>query len=671
MNKKKYSVEENYHGTTVNDEFRWLEDENSEETKEWIKKEIKESDSYFQNLNNYKEVENRIKELMDYDEYTFPKIFSNKLYYFKREGLKDQPYLSEFILGESKEEILIDQNKFSEDGTVAITNFFPDNKNHYIAYTLAESGSDRQKIFIYDIQKNKILDDKLEWVKFTNISWGPENKGFYYTRFPEEGTVAKEDENNYCQVYWHKLGSKQKDDKLIYKNDKRKELNYMPEITADKNYIILSVSKGTSPKNGIFYKKIGSKNDFVKLFEVMDAEYNFIGNKGKIFYFKTDKNTEKGKIISVDIENNKINEIISAKEEILEKAVFLKDTFFTVYLKDASNVIRIYDKNGYIKNNYEENIPLTVDQINSDKENAKIVFIIQSYLKVPTIYLYDLIKNEFKLIKESDYDFDFENYLSEKYFYKSKDGTKIPMTVNHKKNMKKDKENKTLLYGYGGFNINMTPTFSPTTIFWLEKGGVYAVANLRGGGEYGSKWHEEGMLAKKQNVFDDFISAGEWLISKNYTKKSKLAIWGRSNGGLLVSSVMVQRPELFGAVIANVPVTDMLRYHKFTVGSYWIPEYGDPDKKEDFKYLYDYSPLHNLEKGEKYPPVIVATGDTDDRVVPLHSRKFLAALKDADSGNEVNLFRMEKKAGHGFGKPTSKIIEERRDFYSFLLNELG
>ena len=668
--KKKYNLEENYHGTTVKDEFRWLEDEDSEETKEWIKKEVKISKRYFQNLSNYKEVENRIKELMDYEEYTFPKINDNNLYFFKREGLKNQPYLSEYQLEENTEKILIDQNEFSTDGTVAITNFFPDNKNHYIAYTLAESGSDRQRIFIYDTHKQNIIDDKLEWVKFTNISWDTENKGFYYTRFPEVGTVPKEDENNYCQVYWHKIGNKQKDDILIYKNDKRKELNYIPKITADKNYLILSVSKGTSPKNGIYYKKLGTKNDFVKLFEVMDAEYNFIGNKGKIFYFKTDKNSQKGKIISFNIENNQIKEIISEKEEILEKAVFLKNLFFTVYLKDASNIIRVYDINENIINSYDENIPLTVDQINSDKENKKIVFVIQSYLKVPTVYLYDGNNNKFKIIKETDYDFDFKKYLSEKHFYESKDGTKIPVTVNHKKNIEKDNENKTLLYGYGGFNINMTPVFSPTTLFWLENGGIYAVANLRGGGEYGSTWHEEGMLDKKQNVFDDFISAAEWLISKKYTKKSKLAIWGRSNGGLLVTSVMVKRPSLFGAVIANVPVTDMLRYHKFTVGSYWIPEYGDPDKKEDFKYLYDYSPLHNLEKGEEYPPAIVATGDTDDRVVPLHSRKFLAALKDADSGNKVKLFRMEKKAGHGFGKPTSKIIEERRDFYSFLLNEL-
>ena len=668
--KKKYNLEENYHGTTVKDEFRWLEDEDSEETKKWIKKEVKISKRYFQNLSNYKEVENRIKELMDYEEYTFPKINDNNLYFFKREGLKNQPYLSEYQLEENTEKILIDQNEFSTDGTVAITNFFPDNKNHYIAYTLAKSGSDRQRIFIYDTHKQNIIDDKLEWVKFTNISWDTENKGFYYTRFPEVGTVPKEDENNYCQVYWHKIGNKQKDDILIYKNDKRKELNYIPKITADKNYLILSVSKGTSPKNGIYYKKLGTEKDFVKLFEVMDAEYNFIGNKGKIFYFKTDKNSQKGKIISFNIENNQIKEIISEKEEILEKAVFLKNLFFTVYLKDASNIIRVYDINENIINNYDGNIPLTVDQINSDKENKKIVFVIQSYLKVPTVYLYDGNNNKFKIIKETDYDFDFKKYLSEKHFYESKDGTKIPVTVNHKKNIEKDNENKTLLYGYGGFNINMTPVFSPTTLFWLENGGIYAVANLRGGGEYGSTWHEEGMLDKKQNVFDDFISAAEWLISKKYTKKSKLAIWGRSNGGLLVTSVMVKRPSLFGAVIANVPVTDMLRYHKFTVGSYWIPEYGDPDKKEDFKYLYDYSPLHNLEKGEEYPPAIVATGDTDDRVVPLHSRKFLAALKDADSGNKVKLFRMEKKAGHGFGKPTSKIIEERRDFYSFLLNEL-
>src|SRR6056297_1600351 len=668
--KKKYNLEENYHGTTVKDEFRWLEDEDSEETKKWIKKEVKISKRYFQNLSNYKEVENRIKELMDYEEYTFPKINDNNLYFFKREGLKNQPYLSEYQLEENTEKILIDQNEFSTDGTVAITNFFPDNKNHYIAYTLAESGSDRQRIFIYDTHKQNIIDDKLEWVKFTNISWDTENKGFYYTRFPEVGTVPKEDENNYCQVYWHKIGNKQKDDILIYKNDKRKELNYIPKITADKNYLILSVSKGTSPKNGIYYKKLGTEKDFVKLFEVMDAEYNFIGNKGKIFYFKTDKNSQKGKIISFNIENNQIKEIFSEKEEILEKAVFLKNLFFTVYLKDASNIIRVYDINENIINNYDGNIPLTVDQINSDKENKKIVFVIQSYLKVPTVYFYDGNNNKFKIIKETDYDFDFKKYLSEKHFYESKDGTKIPVTVNHKKNIEKDNEYKTLLYGYGGFNINMTPVFSPTTLFWLENGGIYAVANLRGGGEYGSTWHEEGMLDKKQNVFDDFISAAEWLISKKYTKKSKLAIWGRSNGGLLVTSVMVKRPSLFGAVIANVPVTDMLRYHKFTVGSYWIPEYGDPDKKEDFKYLYDYSPLHNLEKGEEYPPAIVATGDTDDRVVPLHSRKFLAALKDADSGNKVKLFRMEKKAGHGFGKPTSKIIEERRDFYSFLLNEL-
>ncbi|MGM0436844.1 MAG: prolyl oligopeptidase family serine peptidase [Bacillota bacterium] len=670
MKEKRNSVKEDYHGNLIEDEFRWLEDDNSVETKKWIKNELELSEDYFKNLNNYQEVEKRISELMDYDEYSFPKINNNNLYYFKREGLKDQPYLDQFCLHKKEEKILIDQNEFSEDGTIAITNFFPDDNDDFIAYTLAESGSDRQEIFVYDNQKKETLKDKLKWVKFSNISWDSYNNGFYYTRFPEVGTVPKEDENNYCKVYWHKLGNHQENDKLVYKDDKRKELNYRPILTDDKKYLILSVSKGTSPKNGIYYRKASKEKEFVKLFEVMDAEYNFIGSKEEKFYFKTDKNAEKGKIISFDIKSNKIKDVISEKDEILEKSVFLKNKIFTVYLDDASNIIKVYNNKGKIINNHKEQIPVTIDQINKDSNNSKIVFIIQSYLKAPTIYLYDGNKNKFKLIRETKFDFDFENYLSKKYFYKSKDGTKIPIIVNHKKDLIKDNNNKTLLYGYGGFNINMTPVFSPTTLFWLEKGGVYAVANLRGGGEYGRKWHEEGMLDKKQNVFDDFISAGEWLISKNYTNSKKLAIWGRSNGGLLVTAVMVQRPDLFGAVIANVPVTDMLRYHKFTVGSYWIPEYGDPDKKEDFKYLYKYSPLHNLEKGEEYPSVIVATGDTDDRVVPLHSRKFLAALKDADEGNKINLFRMENKAGHGFGKPTSKIIEERRDFYSFLFNEL-
>ena len=672
MKEKKYSAKEDYHGTIIKDEFRWLEDKESLETKKWIKKELEKTKYYFKDTENYEEIENRISQLMDYTEYSFPKLRNNKLYYFKKEGLEDQPILYKEDLEKNEETLLINQNEFSDDGTIAITNFFPDRKGKYLAYTLAHSGSDRQEIHIFDIEKKKHIEEKLNWVKFTNIVWDSDNKGFYYIRFPEVGTVVKEDENNYCRVYWHKIGSEQKEDKLIYKNDEKKELNYRPILSNHDDYFLLSVSKGTAPENGIYYKKADNESEFSKLFDVMEAEYDFIGNKNNLFYFKTDKNADRGRIIAIDVTEKqyKLKEIISEKEEILEQAVFIEDKFFAIYLIDGSHKILVYNKDGEVINEYRENIPLTVNQLNVAIDNQQIVFIIQSYLKVPTIYLYDGKINKFKLIKNTNYDFDFESYKSKKYFYESKDGTEVPLTITAPKNIKKDSNNKTLLYGYGGFNINMTPIFSPTTLFWLEKGGVYAVANLRGGGEYGSNWHKEGMLHNKQNVFDDFIAAAEWLIKKNYTKSEKLAIWGRSNGGLLVTASMVQRPKLFGAVIANVPVTDMLRYHKFTVGRYWIPEYGDPDKPEHFKFIYQYSPLHNLKKEEKYPSTIVATGDTDDRVVPLHSRKFLAALKEKDGSNNIKLFRMEKKAGHGFGKPTSKIIEERRDFYTFLLNEL-
>ncbi|MEN3037643.1 MAG: prolyl oligopeptidase family serine peptidase [Candidatus Kryptonium sp.] len=674
---KTVDVVENYHGFKVADPYRWLEDFNSEEVKRWVDAQNKLTFEYIRSVVFYDKIKKRLTELMNYPRVSVPTKAGDRYFFFKNDGLQNQSvlYMRESLKG--KDKLVIDPNKFSEDGTIALMNLSYSRDGRFLAYGISVSGSDWQEIRIRDIATGKDFDEVLKWCKFSSIAWLPDNSGFYYNRFPEPGTVPKEDENNYNRVYFHKLGTPQSEDKLVYERPDAKELNFYPSITEDGKYLILTVTHGTSPKNRIYYRELNSTGDFIRLLDEADASYDFIGNNGSVFYFVTDLNAPRYKIIAIDVKNpdrrNWKDVIPQHKKAVISDARIINDHFVVVYNEDVKHRIEIFSLDGkFIK---EIKLPGsgTVSGLSGKQKDKEMFFGFTSFLYPLNVYRYDFRTGKLELFFETKLTgFNPNDYEVKQIFYESKDGTRIPMYIVHKRNLQLDGNNPALLYGYGGFNISIMPSFSAIRLLWLEIGGIYAVANLRGGSEYGEEWHQAGMLDRKQNVFNDFISAGEWLIKNGYTNSKKLVINGRSNGGLLVAACMVQRPDLYGAVVCEVPVIDMLRYHKFTVGRYWIPEYGNAEANpEHFKFLYAYSPLHNVKKGTVYPPTLITTADHDDRVVPSHAYKFTATLQSANGGDTPILLRVETKAGHGAGKPTSKVIEEQTDIYAFLFKVLG
>ncbi|MCX7761599.1 MAG: prolyl oligopeptidase family serine peptidase [Candidatus Kryptonium sp.] len=674
---KTVDVVENYHGVKVADPYRWLEDFNSDEVKRWVDAQNKLTFEYIRSVAFYDKIKKRLTELMNYPRFSVPTKVENRYFFFKNDGLQNQSvlYMREGLKG--KDKLVIDPNKFSEDGTIALMNLSYSRDGRFLAYGISVSGSDWQEIRIRDIATGKDFDEVLKWCKFSSIAWLPDNSGFYYNRFPEPGTVPKEDENNYNRVYFHKLGTPQSEDKLVYERPDAKELNFYPSITEDGKYLILTVTHGTSPKNRIYYRELNSTGDFVRLLDEADASYDFIGNNGSIFYFVTDLNAPRYKIIAIDVKKpdrrNWKDVIPEHKKAVISDARIINNHFVVVYNEDVKHRIEIYSLDGkFIK---EIKLPGsgTVSGLSGRQKDKEMFFGFTSFLYPLNVYRYDFRTGKLELFFETKLTgFNPNDYEVKQIFYESKDGARVPMYIVHKRGLKLDGNNPALLYGYGGFNISIMPSFSAVRLLWLEIGGVYAVANLRGGSEYGEEWHQAGMLDKKQNVFNDFISAGEWLIKNGYTNSKKLVINGRSNGGLLVAACMVQRPDLYGAVVCEVPVIDMLRYHKFTVGRYWIPEYGNAEANpEHFRFLYAYSPLHNVKKGTIYPPTLITTADHDDRVVPSHAYKFTATLQSANGGDTPILLRVETKAGHGAGKPTTKVIEEQTDIYAFLFKVLG
>ncbi len=673
---KTVDVVDDYHGFKVQDPYRWLEDFESNEVKQWVDAQNQLTFDFVRSVPFYERIKVRLTELMNYPRYSVPVKAGERYFFFKNDGLQNQSvlFMREGLKG--KDILVIDPNKFSEDGTVALMNLSYSRDGRFLAYGVSVSGSDWQEIRIRDVLTGKDYDEVLKWCKFSSIAWLPDNSGFYYNRFPEPGTVPKGEENNYNKVYFHKLGTPQSEDKLIYERPDAKELNFYPQITEDGKYLILTVTHGTSPKNRIYYRKLKGNDDFVRLLDEADASYDFIGNKGDVFYFVTDLNAPKYRIIAIDVnkpERKNWVEIIPEKKAVISNARIINNHFVIVYTEDVKHNIEIYTLDGKFVKKLKLPTSGTVSGLSGRQNDTEMFFGFTSFLFPLNVYRYDFKTGKLELFFESKLKgFNVDDYVVKQVFYESKDGVKVPMYIVHKKDLKLDGNNPALLYGYGGFNISIMPSFSAIRLLWLEIGGVYAVANLRGGSEYGEDWHQAGMLDKKQNVFNDFISAGEWLIKNGYTNSKKLVINGRSNGGLLVAACMVQRPDLFGAVVCEVPVIDMLRYHKFTVGRYWVPEYGNAEANpEHFKFLYAYSPLHNVKKGVVYLPTIITTADHDDRVVPLHAYKFAATLQSANAGDTPILLRVETKAGHGAGKPTSKVIEEQADIYAFIFRVLG
>jgi prolyl oligopeptidase len=670
-----------YHGQAVPDPYRWLEDLDSEQTRAWIEAQNHLTFNYLQQIPARQRIRERLTQLWNYEKYSQPFKEGGRYFYFKNDGLQNQSVLYTQESLEAEARVLLDPNTFSEDGTVALAGIAisrrdsgAEHAGRYLAYGLSRSGSDWQEWKVRDIETGEDLPDHLRWVKFSGASWTLDGQGFFYSRYDEPAPGSEYESANYFQkLYYHRLGTPQSEDVLVYHRPDQKEWGFAGGVTEDGNYLIISVWRGTDPKNLIFYKDLRDpQSPVVELIREFEAEYSFVGNDGSRFWLLTDCQAPRRRLVAIDLEQpDQVQEVIPEAEETLQGVSLINNQFVAFYLKDAHTQIKTFALDG----SYLGEIPLpglgSASGFGGKRYDTETFYTFTSFTTPPTIYRYDFTSGTSTLFRQPQVDFDPQAYEVQQVFYTSKDGTRIPMFLVHRRGLARTGDHPTLLYGYGGFGISLTPSFSVGLVAWLEMGGVYAQPSLRGGGEYGEEWHQAGTKLNKQKVFDDFIAAAEWLIAHGYTNPAKLAISGGSNGGLLVGACLVQRPELFAAALPAVGVFDMLRFHKFTIGWAWISEYGSPENPEEFKALYAYSPLHNLKPGTAYPATLITTADHDDRVVPAHSFKFAAALQAAQGGSQPILIRIDTKAGHGAGKPTSKLIEEAADRWAFLVQVLG
>ncbi|MDB4739218.1 prolyl oligopeptidase family serine peptidase [Akkermansiaceae bacterium] len=663
------------HDIKVPDPYRWLEDLNSDQTSAWVKAQNSLTDSYLDAIPGRQALENHLTKLWNVERLGVPSFEGGSYFFSKNNGLQNQSVLYSSKSLDLEPTALLDPNKLSKDGTVALNSYEVSPDGKYLAYSTSASGSDWVEWKVREIPSRKDLSDHLKWSKFSGVSWAKNSKGFYYGRFPTpkdgEEMMAQ---NIHKKIYFHEIGKPQSEDLLVYERPNQPKQGLYAWVTEDGKYLLIQVSQGTDTKNGLFYKDLSnSTSKVIELLSSFDASYDFITNLGSKFIIRTDLNAPKQKVISIDVNEPlsiRWETIIPESTETLRSVSHIGGLFIANYLKDARTEIRRFKTDG----NSLPPVKLpglgTASGFEGKSDQNETFYYFTSFTSPGAVYRYDVTRNASTLLKAPKTQFDRDHYESRQIFATSRDGTKIPMFIVSKKNLKLDGNNPTLLYAYGGFNISLRPSYSPATIAWLDLGGIYVMANLRGGGEYGEEWHEAGMKLKKQNVFDDFIACAEHLISNKFTTSKKLSIAGGSNGGLLVGACMVQRPELYGACLPAVGVMDMLRFHKFTIGWAWQAEYGKPEDPEDFKNLLTYSPYHNL-KPSNYPATMVITSDHDDRVVPSHSYKFAAALQSAQNGFAPTLIRIESKAGHGAGTPTSKRIEAIVDKYAFLAKALG
>jgi prolyl oligopeptidase len=667
---------DDYHGTKVADPYRPLEDPDSAPTRAWIEAENKLTFGYLEQIPAREKIRARMKELLQYERFSVPEKKGKRYFYSHNSGLQNQSVLYWMPALDAEPKVLLDPNTLSSDGTVAVSGTAVSDNGELLAYSLSSSGSDWQEWHLREVATGKDLPDLIKWSKFSGASFSKDNKGFFYSRYdePKEQSMLR-DANYYQKLYYHKLGTPQSEDTLIYKRDDQKEWGFSGSVTDDGKYLIIHVSEGTDPKNRVYFKDLTKPDSaVVALLDEKDAVYNFIDNDGPVFWLVTNLNAPMSRVIAIDTRNpgrEHWKTIIPESRETLLGVGALDNKFVASYLKDAHSEVRVFDINGKYLRTMETPGLGTVAGFGGKRVDKETFYSYTSYSTPATIYRYELATGKSTVFRKPVVKFNPADYETKQVFYPSKDGTRVPMFITAKKGMTLDGNNPTLLYGYGGFDISLTPAFSVGNLVWMEMGGIYAQANLRGGGEYGEPWHLAGTKLQKQNVFDDFISAAEWLIANKYTQPKKLAISGRSNGGLLVGACLAQRPYLFGATLPGVGVMDMLRFHKFTIGWAWTSDYGSSDDAEEFKALYKYSPLHNLTPGTEYPPTLIVTADHDDRVVPAHSFKFAATLQAAQAGDAPVLIRIETKAGHGAGKPISKAIEEITDEWSFLVKNLG
>jgi prolyl oligopeptidase len=673
---RKVDVVDDYHGTKIADPYRWLEDDNSDETAAWVKAQNEVTNAYLAEIPARASIKDRLTKLWDFEKFTPPQEKGGRYLYSYNTGLQNQNVLLVADTPEAEPRVLLDPNTLSADGTIALSGLSVSKDGKKLAYALAEAGSDWTSWRVRDIDTGEDLDDLVRWSKFSGAEWTPDGKGFFYGRFPEpkSGDDLKA-ANYFAKLYYHEIGKPQADDLLVWKDDENKDWRADPTVTDDGEYLILTVGKGTDDKFRVLYRPLAAADAEPKhLVGEFDHDYTFIDNAGPLFFFRTDFGAPRKRVVAIDINNpgsRSWQEIIPEAAETLQEVSRVGDTLIALYLKDAHSQVKVFGLDGKLQREIELPGLGTVAGFDGDRKSKDTFYSFTSYSRPTTIYRFDLATGKSNLYRAPEVPFDPSSFETKQVFYASKDGTKVPMFITHKKGLKPTKDTPCLLYGYGGFNIPITPAFSPVNLVWMELGGVYAVANLRGGGEYGEDWHQAGTKLKKQNVFDDFISAAEYLIAEGYTSTPKLGIEGRSNGGLLVGACLTQRPDLYGATLPGVGVLDMLRFHKFTIGWAWTDDFGSSDNPAEFPAIRAYSPLHNLKPGTCYPPTLITTGDHDDRVFPAHSFKFAAAIQAAQACSNPVLIRIDTRAGHGAGKPTAKLIEESADKLSFLVRELN
>ena len=677
---RKSDVVDDYHGTRVPDPYRWLEDPDSPESRAWIEAQNRLTAAYLADIPARATIRQRLTKLWNYPKYGAPFRKAGRYFFLKNDGLQNQSVLYKQASLEATPETLLDPNILSEDGTVALSTLAVADNGRLLAYGTAASGSDWEEFRVRDVVTARDLSDHLKWIKFSGASWTKDGAGFFYSRYPEPTDKALTDVNRFQRLYYHRLGTDQAQDVLVYERPDQPDWGMNGEVTDDGRYAVLTVWLGTDRRNRVYYRDLKDPRhpritgEVVRLLDDFDASYAFVGNDGPVFYFLTDLDAPRKRVIAIDTrhpERGGWRELIPQGQDVLEGVQIIHDTFVANYMHDASSRLRLFALDGRMLKDLELPTLGSIGSISGERKDDEMFYAFTSFLYPTTIFRYDFKSGATSVFKAPTIDFDPSRYETKQVFYTSKDGTRVPMFITYKKGLTLDGSNPTYLYGYGGFNISLTPSFSVAMLVWLEMGGVYAVPNLRGGGEYGEEWHQGGMHEKKQNVFDDFIAAAEYLIAQRYTSPAKLAIAGGSNGGLLVGAAMTQRPELFGAALPAVGVMDMLRFHKFTIGWAWVTDYGSADSAAQFPYLYKYSPLHNIRAGTRYPATLVTTADHDDRVVPGHSFKFTATLQAAQAGPQPVLIEIETKAGHGAGKPTSKVIEEQADRIAFLVRNLG
>lgn len=672
---KKVDQTDDYHGTRIADPYRWLEDANSAETKAWVDAENKVTQTWLAQIPQREAIRQRLTQLWNYERYSVPFKEGGRYFFSRNDGLQNQAVLYTMKSLSDTPRLLLDPNTLAADGTVALAGMAVSPDGKLLAYSTAASGSDWNEIRVRDVDTGKDLDDHIQWVKFSSTAWTRDGKGFFYSRYDEPKEATKLADVNYFQkLYYHKLGTPQSADVLVYDRPDQKEWGFGATTTDDGRYLLITATKGTAPKYRIFYKDLSKPDSKVTpLIDNFEAGYDFIDNVGSVFYFATDRKAPRKRIVAIDV--NKPQEanwktVVPESQQTLVSSHMVNKQLINEYLADARSVVKLTDLKG--KQVREIALPGigSVNGFGGKQGDTETFFSFTGFTTPTTIYRVDMKTGASTVFRQPKVAFDPADYETRQQFYTSRDGTRVPMFIVSKKGLKLDGSNPTYLYGYGGFNISMTPGFSPANLAWMEMGGVYVVANLRGGGEYGEAWHEAGTRLKKQNVFDDFIGAAEWLVNNKVTSPSKLAIGGGSNGGLLVGAAMTQRPDLFGAAIPMVGVMDMLRFHKFTIGWAWTSDYGSSENPEEFKALVKYSPLHNLKPGTCYPATMITTADHDDRVVPAHSFKFAATAQADQAGANPIIIRIDTKAGHGAGKPTSKQIEEVADRWGFLSKAL-